>query len=298
MSIALVITDRNTDSLVQALKNNQPDLNIQVWPHIKNPETVTFAVLWKQPKGLLKTFSNLKAVTSLGAGVDFIQNDPDLPKNISVHRIVTNGLKEQMAQYVLSYILDDFRQVKLYRQQQKSHTWKIHDLPVQTTIGFIGLGEIGGFVAKQCLQLGFHVMAYTQQSSHPTIICFHAEEGLKQVMQNSDYLVCLLPLNKKTKGILNSQRFSYCQKKPLLIQVGRGQQLVEKDLLWALDTSLIKHAVLDVFQKEPLPQEHEFWSRKDITITPHNAARSDIKQTTIKIVELLSQHEDSIKFAP
>lgn len=298
MSIALVITDRNTDSLVQALKNIQPDLSIQVWPNINNPETVTFAVLWKQPKGLLKVFSNLKAVTSLGAGVDFIKNDPDLPKNISVHRIVTNGLKEQMAQYVLSYILHDFRQVKLYRQQQKAHTWKIHDLPVQTTLGFIGLGEIGEFVAKQCLQLGFHVMAYTQQSSHPIITCFHAEEGLKQVMRNSDYLVCLLPLNKRTKGILNSQRFSYCQKNPLLIQVGRGQQLVEKDLLGALDKSLIKHAVLDVFKKEPLPQEHEFWLRKDITITPHNAARSDVKQTAIKIVKLFSQHEASIKAAP
>ena len=298
MSIALVITDRNTDSLVQCLNRIQPDLNIQVWPNIENPETVTFAVLWQQPKGILKTFPNLKAVTSMGAGVDLIQNDPDLPKNIPVHRIVTNDLKQQMAQYVLSYILSDFRQVEQYKLQQKSLTWQIHDLPVQTTIGFLGLGKIGEFVAKQCQQFGFHVLAYTQQSKHPTIPCFHAEEGLKQVMQNCDYLVCLLPLNKMTKRIFNSQRFAYCQKKPLLIQAGRGQQLVEENLLHALDTGLIKHAVLDVFETEPLPKDHKFWQRKDITITPHNAARSDVEQTAIKIIDSLSHYEIMPKIAP
>ena len=284
MSIALVITDRSTDLLVQSLKCLEPDLSIQVWPNITNPESIELAVLWQQPPGLLQQFSNLKAVTSFGAGIDFILIDPGLPKDIPVLRIVTKDLKEQMSQYVLAYILNDYRNLNLYKQQQKQNNWQIHELPKQTTIGFLGLGEIGHFVANQCQNLGFDVIAYTQQSSYTDISCFHGEEGFKRVLQNSDYVVCLLPLTVETIGILGYEVFSYCQKNPLFIQAGRGHQLVENDLLRALDEGLIKHAVLDVFSTEPLPKNHAFWERKDITITPHNAARSDIEQTANEIL--------------
>lgn len=284
MSIALVITDRTTDLLVQSLKNLQPDLSIQAWPNIKKPEAVSLAVLWQQPPGILKQFKNLKAVTSFGAGIDFILIDPSLPKNIPVLRIVTKDLKQQMTQYVLAHILNDYRNLKLYKQQQSHNKWMVHELPKKTTIGFLGLGEIGCFVAKQCQALGFNVVAYTQQSSYKKIPCFHEEEGFKKVMQVSDYIVCLLPLTVETIGILDYKALSYCQKQPMLIQAGRGQQLIEVDLLKALEVGLIKHAVLDVFNTEPLPNEHEFWNREDITISPHNAARSDIEQTAKEIL--------------
>lgn len=284
MSIALVITDRSTDLLVKSLKSLMPGLSIQVWPNITNPESVSLAVLWQQPKGLLKTFSNLKAVTSFGAGIDFILIDPDLPKNIPVLRIVTKDLKLKMSQYVLAHVLNDYRNLSLYKQQQKLNNWKVHELPKQVTIGFLGLGEIGYFVAKQCQNIGFDVIAYTQQSKYDDVPCSHGDKGFKNVMQNSDYLVCLLPLTAGTIGILDYKAFSYCQKQPMLIQAGRGQQLKEKDLLKALDEGLLKHAVLDVFNTEPLPDNHTFWSRQDITITPHNAARSDIEQTANEIL--------------
>lgn len=284
MSIALVITDRSTDLLVQSLKSLQPDLSVQVWPNITHPESVTLAVLWQQPPGVLKQFCNLKAVTSFGAGIDFILIDPGLPKNIPVLRIVTKDLKQQMSQYVLAHILSDYRKLDLYKQQQEQNNWQIHELPKKTTIGFLGLGEIGHFVANQCQNLGFDVIAYTQQSVFEDIACFHGEKGFKNVMQNSDYVVCLLPLTVETIGILDYEALSWCQKQPMLIQTGRGPQVIEMDLLKALDEGLIKQAVLDVFSTEPLPNKHEFWSQKDITITPHNAARSDIEQTAEEIL--------------
>jgi glyoxylate/hydroxypyruvate reductase A len=269
---------------VQSLKSLKPDLAIQVWPNITKPESVELAVLWQQPPGLLPQFTNLKAVTSFGAGIDFILIDPGLPKNIPVLRIVTKDLKEQMSQYVLAHILNDYRNLNLYKQQQKQNNWQVHELPKQTTIGFLGLGEIGHFVANQCQNLGFDVIAYTQQSSYNDISCFHAEDGFKKVLQNSDYVVCLLPLTVETIGILDYEMFSYCQNKPMFIQAGRGQQLVEGDLLQALDEGLIKQVVLDVFNTEPLPEKHVFWGRRDISITPHNAARSDIEQTAKEIL--------------
>jgi glyoxylate/hydroxypyruvate reductase A len=284
MSIALVITDRSTDLLAQSLKALQPDLSIQVWPNIKNPESVELAVLWQQPPGILQQFSNLKAVTSFGAGIDFILIDPGLPKSIPVLRIVTKDLKQQMSQYVLAHLLSDYRKLNVYKKQQSQSNWRVHELPKQTTIGFLGLGEIGQFVAKQCQDLGFKVIAYTQQSTYGDVTYFHGEEGFKNVMQNSNYVVCLLPLSVETIGILDYKAFSYCQKQPMLIQAGRGQQLSEMDLLKALDEGLLKHAVLDVFNTEPLPNNHEFWDRKDITLTPHNAARSDVEQTAKEIL--------------
>lgn len=289
MAIAIIVTDRCTKELTQNLQLLQPDLDIQVWPNISNPHAIEFAILWKQPNGVLASFKNLKAVTSLGAGTDFITSDPDLPDNIPVHRIVTLFLKQQMAQYILAYVLQDYRELNSYRVQQHNKLWKVNEVPPKT-VGFLGLGSIGKFVADKFLDLGFETIAYTHHSKASSIECFHGEEGLKHVMEKSDYLVCLLPLTAKTTGLLSKERFDYCTKKPTLIHVGRGEQLIENDLIVALDKGVIKQAIIDVFAIEPLPKEHLFWDRKDISITPHNSARSDNQQTAKEIHKwLLSQ---------
>ncbi len=282
MIIAIIVTDRCTKELTQNLQSLQPDLEIQVWPDISDPDAIEFAILWKQPRGVLASFKNLKAVTSLGAGIDFIVSDPSLPTNVSVHRIMTPILKQQMAQYVLAYVLSDYRGINTHEIQQKNKLWKVNEVSPKT-IGFLGLGSIGKFVAEKFLDLGFETIAYTHHSKVEAIECFHEEEGLKHVMGNSDYIVCLLPLTSKTKGLLNKKHFTYCTKKPTLIHVGRGEQLVENDLIEALDKGVIKQAVIDVFASEPLPKKHIFWDRADVRITPHNSARSDNQQTAQEI---------------
>ncbi len=297
MTLAIIVSDRCTKELTEYLQMLQPDLEIQVWPNINNPSAVEYAVLWKQPRKVLANFKNLKAVTSLGAGTDFITNDPDLPVKIPVHRIVTPFLKQQMAQYVLAYVLHDYRELNTYSVQQQNTLWKVNDLPPRI-IGFLGLGSIGKFVAEKFLDLGFETIAYTHNSNDEAIACFHGEEGLKHVMEKSDYIVCLLPLTNHTKGLLNKERFAYCTKKPLLIQAGRGEQLVEDDLIQALDKGIIKQAVIDVFAIEPLPKEHVFWSRKDISITPHNSARSDNQQTAQEINQWLKSQINNSSVQP
>ncbi len=292
MSIAIIVTDRCTKGLTQSLKSLQPDLKIQVWPDISDPDAIEFAVLWKQPREILARFKNLKAVTSLGAGIDFIVSDPSLPTNVSVHRIVTPILKQQMAQYILAYVLHDYRELNTYRVQQQNKLWKVNDVSPKT-IGFLGLGSIGKFVAEKFSDLGFETIAYTHRSKVEAIECFHQEEGLKHVMKNSDYIVCLLPLTSKTKGLLNKKHFAYCTKKPTLIHVGRGEQLVENDLIEALDKGVIEQAIIDVFASEPLPKDHVFWDRTDVRITPHNSARSDNQQTAQEIHKWLLLQVDN-----
>jgi glyoxylate/hydroxypyruvate reductase A len=290
MSLALIITDRSANDLVKHLKQLKPGLDIQVWPEIKHPEKVEFTVVWKQPLGIFSSFANLKIVSSLGAGIDFISKDNSLNKNIPIFRIVTSNLQKQMAQYVLAYVLSDYRELVQYKKQQSKMIWKINPLNDAVTVGFLGLGEIGKFVAIQLKQLGLKVVAYTQRSLDQEIDCYQGTNGLQKVMAQSDYIVCLLPLTNQTENILNKQSFSMCKKRPMLIHVGRGEQLVEEDLIDALDTGMLKHAVLDVFRTEPLTKEHTFWNRSDISITPHNSARSDTKQTAEKIIQLYDKY--------
>lgn len=294
MSIAVIITDRNTDQLCQVLKEQLPDIHIQQWPDISQPETVELAVLWDHPPGITNEFPNLKTLLSMGAGMDHIDNDSEIVAHIKRDRIVTLALQQNMAQYVLQHILADYRHAITYQQQQSTQVWKLHedDTP-PPVIGFLGLGALGGFVADRCADFGFETIAWTQQQKHPLHTCYHGRDGLEKVCQSTDYLVVLLPLTQETQEIINRKTLSWCSRRMMLINVARGGHVNETDLLQALDAQEIRHAVLDVFQNEPLPHDHPFWSHPKITLTPHSSARSDIRQTAQAIARTYLSSKNS-----
>ncbi|MCX7552533.1 glyoxylate/hydroxypyruvate reductase A [Marinicella sp. S1101] len=285
MSIAVIITDRNTDELCQLLASQLPEVQIQQWPDIPHPETVELAVLWDHPAGITQHMPKLKAVISMGAGMDHIEQDQHVSGHIKQARIVTPALQQNMAQYVLQHVLAFHRHGQAYRIQQSNQQWQVLEknqpMPV---IGFLGLGALGAFVADRCVDLGFKTIAWTQQQKHPEHPCFHGAEGLQKVCEGSDYLVVLLPLNPQTKHIINRELLSWCGQNLVLINVARGAHVDEAALLQILDSGGIKAAVLDVFQQEPLPAEHPFWQHPKITITPHSSSRSDVMQTAQQVV--------------
>lgn len=286
MSIAVIITDRNTDELCHLLRTQLPETHIQQWPNIESPKTVELAVLWNHPSGITNEMPHLKVVVSMGAGMDHIDQDKHIAPHIKRSRIVTPILQQNMAQYVLQHILADHRHAANYQQQQSKKVWKILELDhAMPTIGFLGLGALGGYVADQCAALGFQTLAWTQLQKHHKHRCHHGESGLRFVCENSDYLVVLLPLNDETKQIVNQSMLNWCRNDAVLINVARGDHVNEKDLINALDNSQIRKAVLDVFQNEPLPQNHSFWSHPKIIITPHSSSRSDVLQTAEAIVK-------------
>lgn len=285
MSIALIITDRPTDDLAHLVRNMLPDVTVQVWPDISEPESVTLAVLWQHPPGVTDQFPNLKAVTSLGAGLDHMIADQAIDGRFQQWRIMTSSLQQRMAQYVLAYVLQDWRNLTTYQQQQDQSKWQVLETDAVPTVGFLGLGALGEFVADRCLDLGFKTVAWTRQQEHPKHRCYHDRPGLKKVCQTSDYLVVLVPLNKQTKQVINDETLSWCQPHAMLINVGRGGHVDEQALLTALDDGVIRHAVLDVFSEEPLPDDHAFWRHEKVTVTPHISARSDDNQTAAVIVD-------------
>lgn len=285
MSIALIITDRPSDDLAHLLRQLLPDVSVQVWPDISDPDSVTLAVLWQHPEGVTDQFPNLKAVTSLGAGMDHLIADKAIDERYQQLRVMTLSLQQRMAQYVLAYVLQDWRNLNNYRQQQKQQQWQVLETDASPTVGFLGLGALGEFVADRCRDLGFNIVAWTRSQQHPAHPCFQGRSGLKKVCQASDYLVVLVPLNQDTREVINRETLSWCQPHTVLINVGRGGHVHEQDLIAALDNKVIRHAVLDVFVDEPLPEDHPFWTHDNITVTPHISARSDDNQTAAVIVD-------------
>ena len=290
MSLAVVVTDRDCTLLCQRIAEELPGILIQQWPNINQPNLVEFAVLWKQPQGITNQFPNLKAVTSLGAGTDHMDNDVALV-NVPQHRIVVEGLKQLMAQYVLLHVLSESRQQLPYYLNQHIKRWQVmEEENPSPVIGFLGLGELGKFVANRCIELGFQTQAWTVQSEHSKHKCFHGKAGLQHVISNSDFIVVLLPLTEQTHHIINDNSLTWFKSDAVLINVARGGHVDESALIEALKNKQLKHAVLDVFETEPLPQDSELWSLENVTITPHVSARSDVNQTTEAVVSLFNSY--------
>jgi glyoxylate/hydroxypyruvate reductase A len=140
-------------------------------------------------------------------------------------------------------------------------------------VGILGLGTLGEDIARHLIALGFPLKGWGRTAKNfPGIACFAGEAGLAEFLADLKIMICLLPLTPATEGILNAKLFDGLPMGSILMNVGRGGQLVEADLLAALDSGRLSLAMLDVFREEPLPPDHIFWRRKDIVITPHVAA--------------------------
>ncbi|GJM31716.1 MAG: glyoxylate/hydroxypyruvate reductase A [Saprospiraceae bacterium] len=275
MSILIVVPDRDVKPLRESIELLLPEVPVWVFPDLPQPQAVQLAILWKHPPGLLKRLNNLRLISSLGAGVEHILNDPDLPAGIPVVRMVDENITISMRNYVLMAILNIQKQFRFYQANQLAGVWqspKLVNLPLR--IGMLGIGALGGPIAQFLAAMGFEVWGYSQsQKSIEGVRCLSAEEvPLSAFASQVNVMVCLLPNTPETKNILNRGLFQAMPAGSYLINVARGAQLVEEDLLWALAEGLLQEAWLDVFREEPLPKNHAFWNHPKIVITPHIAS--------------------------
>jgi glyoxylate/hydroxypyruvate reductase A len=260
---------------IAALRQELPDMEVHVWPDFGAPEDVEFALIWGPYASEMKQFPNLKAMISLGAGVDHILDQVDRPPHVPVARLVDPGLKIGMVEYVVYNVLRFHRRMPDYRQQQEKQLWieRYQTLPSERRVGILGLGEIGVACAQALIALGFDVLGWsrTKKDIHK-VGCFYGDEALKAFLGQSEILICLLPLTPETNGILGKIHLAALPAGAYLINAGRGAHVIEADLLEALGSGHIAGAALDVFQTEPLPKGHPLWSHANVTVTPHIAA--------------------------
>jgi glyoxylate/hydroxypyruvate reductase len=228
--------------------------------------------------GELAQFPNLRFVQSLWAGVDGLLGDPALPENITLARLVDPGMAQSMAEGAIAVVLYLHRQFPAYLQQQATHTWRQLPQPVAShrRVGVLGFGKMGEPVARGLAALGFTVSAWgLSPRAEASVDYSWGAASLERILAKTDILVNLLPLTAATGGILNAELFARLPESAALINLGRGGHLKDQDLLAALESRHLSHAVLDVFHSEPLPADHPFWSHPQVTVLPHVAASTD-----------------------
>ncbi|WP_166268835.1 2-hydroxyacid dehydrogenase [Marinobacter caseinilyticus] len=290
MKVLFVAGDPKPERWTQPIQALLPEAEVHVWDADAPACDADYAIVWQPPAALFEKEHNLKAVFNLGAGIDGLLKVPNLPRHIPVVRLEDAGMSVQMAEYVLHQLIDITRTMDVYRAQNAEGRWKIHrpitrgDWPV----GVMGLGHIGKRVARSLTSLDYRVHGWAR-SEHTIegVTSHHGDDGLADFLANTRVLINTLPLTEATRGIINKATLDQLHPGAVVINVGRGQHLVEQDLLAALDSGQVARAVLDVFSQEPLPEDHPFWQRAEITITPHISARTlrddTLEQITGKI---------------
>jgi len=244
--------------------------------------SITYAVVWKQRPNILAKLPNLKAIFSIGAGVDHLFNDPGLP-DVPIVRVVASNLAQHMTEYVVWRVLDHHRQGALYRNQQLRKIWRepaqrtAHDI----SVGIMGLGELGRAAAKALLSLGFRVNGWSRTPKPMEgVTTYDGDGGLVPFLNATDMLVVLLPLTPATEGMVGYNLLRELRRRnglggAVLINAGRGRLQRDADILRALDDGTLKEASLDVFEVEPLPEKSPLWTHPKVFVTPHAAATSD-----------------------
>jgi glyoxylate/hydroxypyruvate reductase A len=266
----------SADEWREALATQFETFSFATSEELKDPASVDVAIVWKLPAGGLGGFANLRAILSLGAGINQLNPD-ELPAHVPLARLVDSSLTRTMVEYAKTAV---------YRYHRRFHIFERHSreanpafipptISSDTVVGVLGLGQIGRPIALALLQEGFRVSGWSRTPRPITGIDTYAgREGLANMAGGCHILVNVLPLTRETQGILNRELFNQCRPGACLINMGRGLHLVEEDLLAAMAEQRIEAATLDVTTVEPLPRSHPFWNHPQILLTPHVAGAS------------------------
>lgn len=281
MSILFSCSWADAETWRRAFADAAPDLAFRVWPdEVEAPAEVGYAVVWAPKRGELRRYPNLAAIFSVGAGVDHILRDRDLPAGVPIVRLIEPTLARRMTEYVVHWVLHYHRDAHRYRAQQARGEWR-ELAPVaagERRVGILGLGALGRAAAVALAGFGFAVAGWSRTPKAVAgVESFAGAESLTAFLARTDILVCLLPLTAATEGVIDARALAALPAGAVVINAARGGHVVEDDLLAALDSGHVAAATLDVFRDEPLPAAHPFWRHPGVAVTPHVAAMTDPK---------------------
>lgn len=257
-----------------ALRANIAGLDFRVYPDIGNPDDVRHVLAWKPYPGFFEPFKNLLQVINLGAGVDALVGRHDLP-DLPISRLADAGMVALMKSYVLFAVLRYARDIPSFEQAQRRREWHyIHPRPLhQINVGVMGLGRLGSAAASGLVDAGFTVRGWDiAAKSIPGVTSFHRESDRTAFFSGLEILVNMMPLTPNTAGLIDRNLFSALPRGTKFVNASRGPVVDEAALLEALRSGQIGGATLDVFNVEPLPSDHPFWTMDNVLITPHLAS--------------------------
>lgn len=264
-----------------------PEVPFRIWPDVGDPAQVRYLAAWKLPADLMKAFPRLEVLFCVGAGIDQLDLS-QVPESIPVVRMIEPGLSDGMVEFATLAVLAIHRDWPAYAVQQRERRWQA--LPVRTAasrrVGVMGMGVLGQAVAAKLRGFGFPCVGWSRtRRDLEGVECFAGPESLPAFLGRTDILVCLLPLTEATRGILDRRVFEAMPRGSALVSLGRGGQLVQDDLLRALDEGRISAAILDVADPEPLPPEHPLWAHPRVVLTPHIASETQPESSARVVLE-------------
>lgn len=276
MALLFKVPDARGVAWQSLFQTHAPDIDLRLWPEIGEPSQVRYFAAWQPPQNLHERFPNLEVIFATSAGVDQFDLG-ELPEHIKVVRMLDPGIAQGIVEYAGFAVLSLHRQMPLYLQQQREKQWQVHELTPASKrrVGVMGLGNLGVATLESLRPFGFELSGWARsQKDIPGVQCFTGAEQLPNFLAQCDILICLLPLTDDTRGILNAKTFAAMPKGAQLINLGRGGHLVESDLLQALESGQLSHAIIDVLNDEPPATEHPFWHHPNIWLTPHIGANT------------------------
>ena len=238
-------------------KKQIPDLPIRFWPEVNDVKDIEYLAFMHPDFDLLPAFPNLKAMFSRSAGVESFVDHPKLPK-VPLGKVEPPGGDPMMTEYVVMHVLRFHRDMPGYQAAQANKEWRRVPIvrPEQRRVGFLGYGMMATAPALVLQSMGFKVSAWVRSPRKAAEVpMFHGADQLEPFLAQTDIAVCLLPLTPETEGIFCARTFAMMPKGAMLINVGRGKHVVEKDLIGALNSGQLSYAALDALWPEPLPPE-------------------------------------------
>ncbi len=278
-SLVIRVDPRRRQWWKQIIQSRLPELKVVLLDEDDyDPLDVHYAIVWNPPMGMFDRFPNLKCVASVGAGVSHILKDPGYPAQIPIIRCVSEALRMRMAEYIVLHVLRFHKRLPEVEATHARKLWCqiISPLASDITVGILGMGNLGGYAAGRLKAMGYHVAGWSRRKKDMEHITSYAgNEQLHDFLSTVHILICMLPHTRETERILSKETLSKLPEGAYLINVGRGECLIETDLIELLDAGHLNGATLDVFNTEPLPADHPFWSHEKILVTCHSAGIID-----------------------
>jgi D-3-phosphoglycerate dehydrogenase / 2-oxoglutarate reductase len=249
----------------------------------------------KVTKKIIEAAPKLRVVGRAGVGVDNIDVEAATQRGVVVMN-TPGGNTITTAELTFAMLLNLARKVPQAHGSMVAGKWDRKLFQgvelAEKTLGILGMGRIGGEVAKRALAFGMRVLAYDPFLSEARAKALGVElvGELDAVYRDADFITVHMPVTEQTKGMLNAAAFAKMKPKVCIVNCARGEIIVENDLIAALDSGKVAAAALDVFATEPLPAEHPFRKHANITLTPHLGASTGEAQEKcgIEVAEVVA----------
>lgn len=294
--VLLIINDPPFEPWTELFAEMASSLEVRCWPNMGNPGDIRYVFAWQPEPGTFGLFPNLQAVFSVGAGADGILRDPSLQDHVPIIRTLADDATYLMAEFVLMATLMLHRGFPQIAAEARDRQWITHfDQPrvSQRAVGVLGCGALGLPAAQLLARNGFVVHGWVRRRRiAENVQLLSGPDGLEFIAKQSSILVNLLPLTPETRHVIDHRLIRLMPQGSGIVNVARGEHLVEEALLAALNDGHLSGAIIDVCHDEPPPPSHTFWSHPLIMMTGHNGAVASRRARAKRVIETIRTLSD------